>query len=73
VRLLIPINLQVSEILKKAFAFSSSMGWFFIRWVCLLLASIFETFIRALYALLLQLSPQYWVTVVRAVNSTPQC
>jgi hypothetical protein len=49
------------------------MGWFFIRWVSLLLCSILTAICLALYAAVLQGREQNNVEVVRAVKSLPQC
>jgi hypothetical protein len=49
------------------------MGWFFIRWVSLLLCSILTAICLALYAAALQGREQNSVEVVRAVKSLPQC
>jgi hypothetical protein len=55
VRLLMPNKMQVSIILKKGFTLSSSTDFVLIFRVSVLLNSIFNPLIFALYALLLQI------------------
>ena len=68
-----PINFETSETVKNSFAFSSSIGLFFICLVSVFDFCTFSARFLALFAALPHLWEQYFVTVVRAVNSVPQC